>query len=370
MPSLASGPRREPLALSDDEVKEGHWECALPDPGPGIYAPIVNIPRGHVAIPREGGHTDDFGYDVILHFHGFGPVRKAVAKTARGVVFAGLDLGDGSGPYAEALSEPAAYPAIRESIEAALRRHSGDERAHVRHLALSAWSAGYGAVNAIVRKGDAGVDAVILLDGLHASFRPNVTRFDLTSSIEAVGVAPLIAYAQRAADGEKLFYFSHSAIATTGYASTTLMANLLLERLGLSRRAAEPSDDPLALRAFVDERGFHLRSFGGSDKRAHCDHTRAIAEAIRDYLEPAWETPAARLPAKTAGPLSIVNHSARRACRSASDRARASCSSCTRAPRKCGRSAPGRRRGGRCRRSRFRARNCGGRRLSRRGPRR
>ena len=137
------------------------------------------------------------------------------------------------------------------------------------------------------------MDAVILLDGLHASFRATASRFDVSESIEAVGVAPIIAFAQRAADGEKIFYFSHSAIGTTGYASTTLMSQLLLSRLGLKPRSAEPTGDPLALLSFVDERGFHLRSFGGADKRAHCDHTRAIAEAIRDYLEPAWSTPAA-----------------------------------------------------------------------------
>ena len=293
-PSAASPePRREPLGLSDDELSAGHWECALPDPGPGIYAPIVGIPRGHIAIPRAGGHTDDFGYDVVLHFHGFGPVRKAVAKAARGVVFAGLDLGNGSGPYADAFADASAYPALRESIEAALQQHAGDPRAHVRHLALSAWSAGYGAVNAIVRKGDGGIDAVVLLDGLHASFRATAARLDTADAVEGVGVSPIVAFAQRAADGEKIFYFSHSAIGTTGYASTTLMAELLLARLRLKPRAAEPSDDPLALRAYVDERGFHLRAFGGNDKRAHCDHTRNIAEAIRDYLEPAWQTPPA-----------------------------------------------------------------------------
>jgi len=66
-----------------------------------------SVPAGkicYVQIPARGGATPDVGYDVMVHFHGFAPVRKAVITSARGVVFAGFDFGNGSGPYADKMA--------------------------------------------------------------------------------------------------------------------------------------------------------------------------------------------------------------------------------------------------------------------------
>ena len=109
---------------------------------------------------------------------------------------------------------------------------------------------------------------------------------------------PLITFAEQAAAGQKVFYFSHSAIMTNGYPSTTKVATYLLDRMHLASTAAEPTDDPLGLESYVDEKGFHLRAFGGQNEAAHCDHTRNIKEAIEGYLLPRWQTPPAeRAPA-------------------------------------------------------------------------
>lgn len=290
-PPAPSGPHRRPLALTEEEQAKGHWECSLPDPGNGSFGPVTKLPGGGlVQIPKTGGHTEDFGFDVLVHFHGFAPVRKGVVRANVPIVFAGYDLGNGSGPYAERLAVPQVFADMQRDIVAAIRAQVGDERAHVRNLGLSAWSAGYGAVSAILRNGDGEVSAVILLDGLHASFLNGAPR-GTVDTIEGLTVAPIVAFAQRAAAGEKLFYFSHSAIATEGYASTSLLAELLLRRVGVRPRAAEPTDDPLGLLSYVDEQGFHQRAFGGNDKRAHCDHTRNIEEALVQLVAPAWKTP-------------------------------------------------------------------------------
>ncbi|MCC6645491.1 MAG: hypothetical protein IT374_07980 [Polyangiaceae bacterium] len=285
----AQAPLREPLVLTADEQRRGMGECATPDPGRGDYGDPGTLPGGgHIVIPRSGGHDDSLGFDVVLHFHGFPAMRKSVVRARTGVVLAGYDWGTGSGAY-EARAEPGRmFEALTTDVTRALRAHTGDERAHVRHLALSGWSAGYGAVSALLRKGDSGVDAVVLLDGFHASYGPGARgdRVDTTAH------AAIVAFAERAAHGEKTFYFTHSAIQTTGYASTTEVAALLASRLGVTLTQAEGTDDPLGLRAFADVRGFHLRSFKGDDKRAHCDHLRHATAAIRDVLVPAWQTPA------------------------------------------------------------------------------
>jgi hypothetical protein len=290
----ARSPRRTPLSLTPEQRAKGYGECNLPDPGEGSYAPARPIAlRGQVFIPVAGGHTDDMGFDVVLHFHGLAAVKKGVVGEAQGVVLAGLDLGSGSSAYSEPFRYAPAFGQVLDSIQQALRAQSGDERAHVRHLALSAWSAGYGAVSAILtREGPARVDAVILLDGLHASYATE----EGDTSVEAVdttGLTAVFDFANAAVSNGKLFYFSHSRIETEGYASTTKLAARLLGSLELRPLAAVPDDDPLGLQSYADRGGFHVRAFGGTDERAHCDHTRNLGEALRELVLPAWGTPPA-----------------------------------------------------------------------------
>jgi hypothetical protein len=92
-------------------------------------------------------------------------------KVARGQVLVGIDLGIGSGPYDDAFAAPDVFPRLLESIEGAMRKHTGREHVHVRKIALSSWSAGYGAISEILRQPIASkIDSVILLDSLHAGY--------------------------------------------------------------------------------------------------------------------------------------------------------------------------------------------------------
>lgn len=290
-PPAARVPRREPLELTEVERAKGFWECILPDPGAGMYAPLRQITMGSISIPATGGHTDDFGYDVIMHFHGYPSAKKVLATTARGVVLAGFDLGNGSGPYADQLGPPQVFARLKDAIASALRAHSGDPRAHIRHLAISAWSAGYGAINSILKSADDGIDAVILLDGLHTGFVNGKKHDDDPASVEPAPIFPVVRYAERALRGEKIFYFSHSHVETDNYVSTTRVAGMLVARLGVTPIAAAPTDDPLGLVSYVDDKGFHLRDARGANEKAHCDQLRNLTEVVRDILEPAWDTP-------------------------------------------------------------------------------
>jgi hypothetical protein len=286
--------------LTPEQRALGLGECSLPDPGLVYLAPPRSVPGGSFFIPASGGMAADGGYDVIVHFHGGNAVKKTVARQARGVAYVGIDLGNGSGAYADAFPSARPFDDLRSSLENALRAHANDPRAHVRHLALSGWSAGYGAINSILRAGSGpAVDAVILLDGFHANLTP-------AGAVDPSNITPLVAYARGASLGEGYFYFSHSRIATE-YASTSQVAAYLLAQLGVRPVAATPTIDPLGLLTYADREGFHLRAFDGADARAHCDHTRHIAEALA-MLEERWHTPEAahpdiqdRLPASPRG---------------------------------------------------------------------
>ncbi len=292
--SLSQKPVLTAQALTPELRHRGYNECNPYDfVGLGPYAPYRKLRVGRIAIPQKGGHTKDFGYDVLVHFHGQTAMRMTLAQVARGVAFVGIDLGIASGPYQDAFASPEAWPALKRSIESALKAQSGDPRAHIRHIALTAWSAGYGAVNEILKHDKAGIDAVVLLDGLHAAWDPTHTSHTTGNDVTAGPIAPTLEFAKMALKGEKIFVFSHSEVDPVTYPSTRLTADMLMRELGIKRHpVSNSSSDKFGLYGTVDTRGVHIWSYHGGDKAAHCTHLTHIDRAVRDILEPAWHTPA------------------------------------------------------------------------------
>ncbi|MDW8248874.1 MAG: hypothetical protein RMJ98_06170 [Myxococcales bacterium] len=285
----ATSPRRLPLDLTEEQRRAGYNECMVPDPGPGYFAAPRYLWKGMLYPPAQGGMREDGGYDVIVHFHGGPSARKALVGYARGVVLAGFDLGNGSASYAQPFASSMLFDELRHGIEKHLRAHSNRSDAYIRHLALSAWSAGYGAVNSILRHaGPAVADAVILLDGFHAGYLEGQGGH----RIDEQNVAPLLEFARLAVEGQRFFYLTHSQVGTDDYASTTEMSEWLLRKLGIRRVAGGLSEDPLGLLTYADRGGFRLRGFGGNDRLAHCDHLRHLSEAVV-LLEARWGTPPA-----------------------------------------------------------------------------
>jgi hypothetical protein len=165
-------PARPKRSTPAKKRRGGIHPCMTPDPGWGLYDPWSNAPSiGQMVAPRKGGITKTGAFDLIVHFHGHEPIRKEFVKTAKGSVLVGIDLGIGSGAYSSTFASPHVFAQLITSVEAAMAKKTGNKNAHVRHLALSAWSAGYGAIEQILRQ-PAGkrVEAVVLLDSLHTGY--------------------------------------------------------------------------------------------------------------------------------------------------------------------------------------------------------
>lgn len=279
-------------SLSPELRRRGYGECNPYDfVGLGPYSPYRKLRVGRIAIPQKGGHTANWGYDVLVHFHGHTALRMMLAQVARGVSFVGIDLGNGSGAYSDAFQAPESWPLLRESIENALRAHSGRPEAHIRHVALTAWSAGYGAVNEILKYHADDIDAVILLDALHAAWDP-MSGSGGRRKVVAGPVEPTVEFARQALADDKIFVFTHSEVDPVTYPSTSRTAAFLLDELGLDEQAANSTSDPFGLLGAVDIGGVHVWSYRGNDKPAHCAQLAHIDRAVRDVLEPAWNTPA------------------------------------------------------------------------------
>lgn len=297
LPEVSAAPPGEPRRhvrwpepLTQAQRQRGFNECFQPDPaGLGPYAPYREMTYGRLAIPQKGGHTDDFGFDVVLHFHGHRATRKTLAQVAEGVVFAGVELGLGSGPYADTFAAQASFELLVAQIERGLKEHVDDDRAHIRHLALSAWSAGYGAVNSILRYARDRVDAVVLLDGLHAHWAPGHPRDGTPASVQDTGIRPVVEYAQSAARGEGIFIFTHSTVDPVRYPSTALTADLVLAELGMTPEPVE-SAGPHGQSRRARRGDAYVWGYRGGDELGHCAQIPHIAEALH-VLEAAWSTP-------------------------------------------------------------------------------
>jgi hypothetical protein len=278
--------------FTEEQRKNGFDECNVYDPlGFGPYSSWVQLPPGKMLIPDKGGHTPDMGYDVLLHFNGAESVRRLLVQVSKGLVLVLVDKANG-GAYARAVASKDIVPVLKKSIERALRKHSGDDRAHIRHFAVSAWSAGTIAIDRILARNPEGVDAYVIMDGLHGAWRQRAPREQKSASLDARFVAPEIELAKRAQRGETLFVLTHSRINPGLYPSTYATAGLILDELGLKSVPVDPGSDPYGQTSTVDVNGLHVWGYRGNDVKAHCTQLSRIARIVTEVIEPAWNTPA------------------------------------------------------------------------------
>src|SRR6185369_7802429 len=136
--------------------------------------------------------------------------------------------------------------------------------AHARHLAMSAWSAGFvGIEAALSQPSSKDIDAVILIDGLHAP-RGNDLAFKAQ-------MKPFVDFAARAARNERAFFVSHSSIDPPDFASTTECAHYLIASLDAKPQYVRRADRfGLELVEYFSRGDFHVRGYAGNDKVDHC----------------------------------------------------------------------------------------------------
>ncbi len=276
--------------------------------------------RGGVLMVPDSFASADGTFDLVIHFHGnVAVVKESLEVAGVNALLAIVNVGLGSGAYEHALDGPGAYEALLDEIRETAENR-GLEDAKIGRVALSAWSAGYGAVGRILRyrKGIDRLDAVLIEDGIHSDWDE-----DDPSQPNRHQMQPYLAFAERAKRGEVLFSMTHSEIVPGGnYASTTQTASYLLEHLGAQPRAASPSSDPKhlwlksmdeavsrkkerPLAATTDNRlgNVHIRGFEGETKEDHMSHLFQMASTVIGELAARWDDASA--PSSNADALGI-----------------------------------------------------------------
>ncbi|MEP6762897.1 MAG: hypothetical protein ABJB66_01240 [Gemmatimonadaceae bacterium] len=108
---------------------------------------------------------------------------------------------------------------------------------HVGAITLVGFSAGYGAVRAILRQPRhfARVNSV-LLDGMHTSYVPEGVTLANGGVIDSLNLIAFRDFALAATRNEKRFLVTHSEIFPGRYASTTETANWILHSIKAQQR--------------------------------------------------------------------------------------------------------------------------------------
>jgi hypothetical protein len=269
---------------------------ALPLPADPTLAPLdkpVEIvrPGRRVIVPRNC-RTSDGSYDVLVHFHG-APERilPAFEQSGLAAILVIVNLGVGSGPYERGYGHDRSLSVLLDRVDQIVEKscpmigRASDRR--LRRVALSSWSAGYGAIYRILDNDTDHrlVDAVLISDGVHVGFVDKRRR-----QLNALQMAPFERFAEQAVRGDKLFAIAHTAIETTSYASAGETASYLVSSQGAVRKSVDEAGPRPSMRVTsrASRGSFQVAGYAGRGTDAHCDQLYAIGDTLFAQLAARW----------------------------------------------------------------------------------
>jgi len=213
---------------------------------------------------------------LFVHFHGAGWLPEVAAARDGGWAVISVQSGAGSSAYAKPFSDPALFGDM-------LREASQKTGVSFSRIALTAWSAGYGAIREILKVPEyyQRVQEVLLIDGLHTDYakgRPG----PLESELNPDPLEIFLKFAQDAVAGRKTLVITHTEIFPGTYASTTETADWLLLKLGLKRRAVlrwGPTGTQQLSEVRVGK--FFLAGYAGNSAPDHVDQFQSLPEFLK-----------------------------------------------------------------------------------------
>jgi hypothetical protein len=224
--------------------------------------------------------------DLLVHFHGVSYVPKcAVYDAGRPFVVAVVNLGSGSAVYENAFQSEAAFPKLVERVRKSISEKTATE-IDTSRIYLSSFSAGYGAVRAILRNHASMVDGIVLLDGLHTDYVPSGQVLAQGGALNTEKLKDFLAYARLAMAGEKKLVVTHSEIFPGTYASTTETADYLLDALLLQRHAVLKWG-PVGMQMLTETHagGLTILGFAGNTAPDHIDHFHGLPTFLKTVLD-------------------------------------------------------------------------------------
>lgn len=216
---------------------------------------------------------------LFMHFHGSPLIPEIAAARVGKVAVITMQLGTGSGVYGKPFADPQLFGRLIAEAEA---------KAHMTFspIILTSWSAGYGAVRAILRVPEnyARVDRVMLIDGMHASYVGDMpgTGPGQESVLVPEDLSIFALFARDAVAGKKRMIITHSEIFPGTYASTTETTDWLVTTLGL-RLKPVLKWGPIGLQQLSEAKSgkFQLIGYAGNSAPDHVDQLQALPDFFK-----------------------------------------------------------------------------------------
>jgi hypothetical protein len=262
--------------------------------------------RGGVLLLPKTFSPDEKGYDLVVHFHGdVKIVLQSMEYAGVNAALAVINHGVRSDAYRVPYTAPGTFEALLKQIEKGLVKR-GVEKPKLRKLALTAWSAGYGAIESVldtrrsVSADHDPLDAIIVLDGVHAGFIDGDNK-----RLSHRSVATYARAAKAAADGQLMMLLTHSQIDPIDYAGTERTHRYLLKQVNTvvndSPMLSMPAQValPAARRAAKKKRRMepvsdtkvgelHVKGFEGNTRDHHAAHLTQMAPIALVDLAQRW----------------------------------------------------------------------------------
>ncbi|MEP6781817.1 MAG: hypothetical protein ABJC26_18095 [Gemmatimonadaceae bacterium] len=239
-----------------------------------------------VFVPTDLPKRDEF--NLVVHFHGTAWLaEQAVSVADKHAVAAVLNLGTGSGVYDRSFSDPAALDSLLANIAREVSMASGKPK-RVGAITLVGFSAGYGAVRAILREPRhfARVSSVLLLDGMHTSYVPEGMTLAAGGVIDSINLIAFRNFALAAVQHEKRFLVTHSEIFPGSYASTTETANWILHSINAHQKPVlKPGPRGMQQLSELHVGHFEVLGFAGNSAPDHIDQLHGMPEFLTRLLK-------------------------------------------------------------------------------------
>lgn len=262
---VIAGPTRGQIPVATGRT------IALSNPAWSLFIPSDYQSRGAVA-------------DLIVHFHGDPATFRNNAKYARlNAIIVTVNYGGLSSAYQTPFqNDTGLFNSLLSEAQAKVRAEPdfADNLVFDR-LAVSSFSAGYGAVREVLKQQAYynAIDMILAADTIHAGFVSFPGNLALVSS----QMTDWRRFASDAAAGNKTFLVTHSQVDPVTYASTTLTANDLIGHVGA---AAQPYNvnglGTLNFYRRAQTGGFMVLGATGADADSHLEHLRYIGEFLED----------------------------------------------------------------------------------------
>ena len=214
--------------------------------------------------------------NLLIHFHGNESIVAHAIDQNTNWAGVAVNLGGGSKAYSTPLLEKADFDALLSGIKANLNKPIGG-------IYLSGFSAGYGAIRAILRTDNYElIQGVLLLDGIHASYIPESTPISQGGKIKEEDLDVFLKLAKDAVSGNKKFALTHSSIFPGTFVSTTESADFLLRALDMGREPVLKAG-PLGMQQVGQsmQGNFKVLAFAGNTAPDHIDHLHGLFHFMR-----------------------------------------------------------------------------------------